>query len=73
MTKKDYIRAAAVVRDQIQGSIDRDLLDRAELVHLHRTLVDAMISFFQGDNPRFDADRFRDACKVVFPGDQTEL
>lgn len=47
MTKKDYERAVKII------------------CHSHRSaeVVEAFIQFFQGDNPRFDEDRFVEACE----------
>jgi hypothetical protein len=58
MTKKDYIRAAAITRTYYQqaGSNAR-MLGGADNVR------DAFISLFQSDNPRFDVERFRTACE----------
>lgn len=51
MTKKDYIRAAEQVRNI---PLDED----------SRTFAcELFVTFFQGDNPRFDAERFRAACE----------
>jgi hypothetical protein len=46
MTKKDYIKAAEIIRDH--GSPPK--------------MVEAFIEFFTSDNPQFDVDRFIDAC-----------
>lgn len=49
-TKKDYLRAVEVVREHKVGR-SRD------------EVMKAFIQFFQGDNPRFDVERFRAACQ----------
>jgi hypothetical protein len=46
MTKKDYIRAAGIIRSH--GSPEK--------------MIEAFVEFFAGDNPAFDVDRFIDAC-----------
>ena len=65
MTKKDYNQAAAIARSakpitDITG--DRKELVSADIVR-NRVVIDAFIQLFKGDNPRFDADRFRAACQ----------
>lgn len=52
MTKKDYTRAAKIV-DGI-----------SEASHAW-TVRESFVILFAGDNPRFDADRFREACGKV--------
>ncbi len=50
MTKKDYIRAANMIKlDDSKGKT------RAKL-------IDTFVRFFEGDNPRFDETSFREAC-----------
>jgi len=46
MTKKDYIRAAEIIREY--GSQER--------------MIEAFIEFFVGDNPAFNVDRFVEAA-----------
>jgi hypothetical protein len=46
MTKKDYIRAAKIIK--AYGS--------------QAKMIEAFVEFFAGENPRFDVDRFVDAC-----------
>lgn len=58
MSRKDYERAAKIVRDTCglyHGTTDSC---EASIVR------EAFVAFFQGENPRFDADRFRSACEV---------
>lgn len=52
MTKKNYIRAAAIIKQETIPSY-------------RETLALTFIRFFQEDNPRFDIKRFREACDVV--------
>lgn len=49
MTKKDYDRAAAIIRARLGN-------EKAELVY-------TFCEFFRGDNPRFDETRFVQACE----------
>lgn len=58
-TRKDYIRASVIVR-----------LVRAEHAayptspaYTANVVRDAFVKFFEADNPRFDAARFRAACE----------
>jgi hypothetical protein len=56
MTKKDYTKAAKMIRTQMSwGATKKGAND---------TVVQAFTEFFREDNPRFDEDRFRQACKV---------
>lgn len=52
MTKKDYQRAAEKIK-QYGDANTRQLL------------IDFMIGFFKGDNPRFDENRFESAAQYV--------
>jgi hypothetical protein len=59
MTKKDYIRAAEIVR------VFRNYHgpgDMSEGIAVH--IEDALVDLFAPDNRRFDVDRFREACKI---------
>ena len=49
-TKKDYIRAAEIVRSCGSGE-------------LRAHLCESYVFFFQRDNARFDVERFRAACE----------
>jgi len=53
MTKKDYLRAIDTIRSQnwVRNENERELL------------IGTFVAFFQGDNPRFNEDRFRQACQ----------
>lgn len=46
MTKKDYIKAAEIIRSH--GSPEK--------------MIEAFVEFFAGDNPQFDVDRFIEAA-----------
>jgi|GEM_PF-4007505 hypothetical protein len=50
MTKKDYLRAVNVIHSVL-------------LPKERKLLIESFVDFFQGDNPRFDEDRFRKACQ----------
>ena len=52
MTRKDYVRVAENL------SSYKDLIDEFTF----EDLVDDFGAFFAEDNPRFDAQRFLDAC-----------
>ena len=54
MTKKDYIRAADIVRAHFEA--------RPRVMPVE-ALTETFVAFFRGDNPRFDVDRFREACR----------
>lgn len=53
MTKKDYIRAAKIVSGIKTGPL-------APLCAWQTR--EAFVVLFAGDNPRFDENKFRDAC-----------
>jgi len=50
VSKKDYIKAAEIVR-------------RMRKTDLVGAMMDAFVELFTGDNPQFDERRFRDACR----------
>ena len=56
MTRKDYILAARIVRDMLDGR--RPLLARMTA----QDVADVLVVVFERDNPRFDEARFREAC-----------
>jgi hypothetical protein len=55
MSKKDYKRAASMVREARR--VDADKPEIAIIIR------DAFVEFFTGDNPRFSRDKFEDACE----------
>jgi hypothetical protein len=57
MTKKDYIKAAEMIRTQMSWGATKNGPDD--------TVIQAFTEFFRDDNPRFDEKRFRQACKEV--------
>lgn len=58
MTKKEYERAAKIVGSHVKAL---GTSDRADLIEQHMT--EGFVAFFRGDNPKFDAERFRAACE----------
>jgi hypothetical protein len=56
MTKKDYIKAAEIVSESKWDS----KVKSAE----RQRLADAFVRLFQGDNPRFNKERFLTACNL---------
>ncbi len=72
MTRKDYQRAAEIVNEQwnatgILYDVNNGKLTpeqvRAVLKLVATDMENAFVRFFQGDNPRFDEKRFREACR----------
>jgi len=53
MTKRDYIKAAKIIQQHYE--LEEDCAMWVE---------QSFIRFFREDNPRFDVDAFREACKV---------
>ena len=56
MTKKDYIKAAQIVSDA--------KWDAQVKPGERQRLADAFVRLFQGDNSRFNRDRFLEACQL---------
>lgn len=56
MTKKDFERAAKLIAQR------RESLALPKLV---TKLEEVFVEFFEGDNPRFDRERFLAACRKV--------
>lgn len=57
MTRKDYIETAKILLD-FKDSIGSD----HDGEQTFEGLVDRFSIMFENDNPRFDSDRFADAC-----------
>lgn len=58
-TKKDYERAAKIVREFRLHNLEYAATDRcADLIQ------ESFVRFFQDENPRFDEKRFRAACLI---------
>ena len=53
LSRKNYVAVAKILRDHhsdaLNGEVDR--------------IVDDLAEYFAQDNPRFDSDRFRAACR----------
>ncbi len=64
MTKKDYIKIVAVIKKEIDRSksnkTDQDYLN-GRYDATRDTALDLAV-VFASDNPRFDQDRFLEAC-----------
>jgi hypothetical protein len=56
VTKKDYQKAAEMIRDTIKIYGD-DVFTKL--------MIESFVRFFKGDNPLFDEVRFRKACKQL--------
>jgi hypothetical protein len=54
MTKKDYIKAAELIKEFDQ---------HCEIKEIASVMTNIFVKFFRNDNPRFDEKRFRQACK----------
>jgi hypothetical protein len=55
-TKKDFIRAVEIVKNAYwpKPSQEKEVSEH---------LINAFVAFFRAENPRFDVERFREACK----------
>ena len=52
MTKKDYIKAANLIKSvYFSNELEKD------------RFIETFIKFFNDDNPKFDLERFRKACR----------
>lgn len=56
MTKKDYIKFAEMFA--FRYSVAEDYLESATIDNIVRDVID----IFKQDNPRFDEQKFKDAC-----------
>jgi hypothetical protein len=56
MTRKDYVETAKIL-NQFADTIDS---------HVFQDLVFEFSEWFSADNPRFDEDKFWDACTKQF-------
>ena len=64
MTKKDYIRIAAALRDTLLIDCPTtEYLNGAKAAHM--SAITRIASTLQLDNPRFDRSRFLAACGVA--------
>lgn len=68
MTKKDYIKAAKIVKEIRSEAADtRRVIGASQRLYQENVsfeVEDAFVLFFQNDNPLFDERRFRQACQV---------
>lgn len=65
MTKKDYQRAAKIVRSQLDA-VKRNKKSNMKPYDweiIEQFLIGAFVAFFRTDNPKFDSERFRAACE----------
>lgn len=66
MTRKDYIRAAAIVKNKRTEARDFSRVigggQRQHEENVAIELENAFVELFQGDNPRFNRNKFLDAC-----------
>ena len=59
MTKKDYVKIAGIVKKQLNCHCD---ICANCIVSIFSTLAQDLAVVFASDNPRFDQDRFLEAC-----------
>lgn len=52
MTKKNYVKAAELIKKRTRNSKKQ-----------RSTMVETFVEFFKNDNPRFDEERFIFACQ----------
>ena len=58
MTRKDYVQVAKIINNYFDLADDYDGLN----ANVHDFLIEPFIEFFEKDNPRFDKDKFCEAC-----------
>lgn len=67
MTKKDYIKAAKMVKEmRVEARATSRVIGAKQRLYeenVSTEVEDAFAKFFRNDNPRFDEKRFRQACK----------
>ena len=59
-SKRHYEDMAAMIRD-LRPDMGFDLYTRGERA-AYDAIANRLIELFKADNPRFDADRFEEAC-----------
>lgn len=68
MTKKDYIRAAKIVHDmRVDAKSTSRVIGAKQRLYeenVSTEVEDSFVRLFRDDNPRFDENRFRQACKA---------
>lgn len=66
MTKKDYVKAAQIVKDMANAAKDPSRVIGANQRHYEVMAATeasfAFVKLFEGDNPRFDKQKFLAAC-----------
>jgi hypothetical protein len=67
MTKKDYIKAAKMVSElRANAQLTSRVIGAKQRLYeenVSTEVEDVFVNFFRNDNPRFDENRFRQACK----------
>lgn len=64
MTKKNFIKAASIVREFREKHSQGGFFKQIDAVnHVADQIENSFVEFFSDDNPRFDAHKFRQACK----------
>jgi hypothetical protein len=58
MSKKDYVAMAELIRKELE------LCDTHEQVCVVEAMRDRIAIMFADNNPRFDVDRFKEACEL---------
>lgn len=68
-TKKTFVKAASIAQRWHIAALDAKTSGDVEAEAGHGVVAysvqEAFIALFRDDNPRFDADRFREACKPL--------
>ena len=58
MTKKDYIEIAKILA--VHWTQEKNKLVKEEI----KIIIEELCCYFKKDNPRFDSDKFRKACRL---------
>ena len=73
MTKKNYIKIAETIKKEIHTVKDsyyhgdrpgRQIAKEQEAVYIMTRLINSLCLTLRMDNPRFDSDKFRKACRL---------
>lgn len=66
ITRKTYIKAAKIVKEKRDHALTLSKISLAnqiaDLEYVAYELETAFIELFQGDNPKFNKEKFLDAC-----------
>lgn len=65
MTKKDYVRAAALIVELRASSGKQKARQALATLEVYNKIEEVFVTFFEVDNPRFDRERFLAACRKV--------